>query len=251
MEKKVVLTLKKYFLFFSSIVLNLFMLAYAKVMIERVWMEGRENVINALMFCMGTSSDCWMGLLFPVTAVISYATIYVRERKTGYYTCCVLRKSKKKYACHKFVCAALCGGVSLAFPVSLMGVFLYYTLDPTASLYDINHYTTTSFYTDLAEHNVIAYMIMTVVIVFVCGAVFSVFALGISTLVKNEFLTIIIPFAISILSAIFFDRYNLLLTFCPSEYDGISIWNILLMDIFLFGIGTLLWVKEMKYSEEI
>lgn len=181
-----------------AMVLNLLMLVYAYIMINIEWMEGRENIINALMFCIGKGNSCWMGLLFPITATIPMSTLYIREVKAGYYSCCILRMGRKKYWTEKIIKTFLLGGISLAMPVGIMAVYLCNTLDISASLYDMDNYTTTSFYTNLAENSPLAYLGMTIALIFLCGASFSVFSLGISTLVRNEFLAIIIPSGIQL-----------------------------------------------------
>ncbi len=229
-------------LFIIAMCLNVALLIYAKNMLEEWRFAGRENIINALLLCIGKGPACWIGLLFPVVAALPFSTTYVREKKTGFYTCAVMRKGFKQYIAEKIVKSLLLGGITLALPVTLLTIYLKIEKDSAASLYDIDQHTTASFLTGIAEKNPNAYLIMTILIVFICGAVFSVFALGISAWVKNEFLTLVIPFAVCILSAIFFDNFNLLLTFCPSEYDYVRVWHIVVMDVAIFLTGITLFI---------
>lgn len=242
--------LKRHFFLLASIVVGIVLLFYADYRARNIWFViGMDNNINALMTAMGCGLDSWMGIFFPVLATVPFATSYVSDQKSGYFSSQRLRKHNKCYFIEKLWKSALTGSLSLAVPVAFFSIYLWMNNPCSASLYDESGDTVTSFMAHFAEKDPKLYMALIVLLTAIAGASMAVFALGISTMVKNEFLTLLIPFGICILSAILGDKNNLLLTFCPSEQADISLYRVLIMDLIVLAIGVGLWIYEYRRKE--
>lgn len=187
-----------------------------------------------------------------MVAALPYATTYVREYKSGYLRCERIRKGQAHYIVGKLVASFFYGGFALAIPVGVYAIQLSLTRENTAPLLDENGNSFVSYLRDFALASPKGYMAMSVGIVFLCGAVFSVLALGISTWIKNEFLTIVLPFAMCILVAILspVGWFNFLLLFCPSEYGLVQTWQLVVMGVALLMVGVLLFVFGVKCNEK-
>ena len=107
------------------------------------------------------------------------------------------------------------------------------------------------FMKDWAEGRELVYVLLLIGIIFLCGVIFATFALGISAWIKNSFLTLIIPFGLCILSAMFPPRkLHLLLLYSPNVYGHMSIPLTCVMGVLLFVTGIVMFVTGVKFNEK-
>lgn len=213
--------------------------------------EGADNVVNALMLSMGCGRAGWNGILFPILASLPMATQYVREYKSGYLWLILERTGNWKYKMERLGKNALFGALSLLIPYLIYAFQLTLMLDTAAPLYPDHGESLAHYNPELAEAYPILYILMIALIVSVCGAVFTTFALGFSTLVKNEFLTLLLPFATCILMAMVTPdlQWDLLCTYCPNGYAKIKTSNIVVMDCIVAFLGIGLFIIGTKINE--
>ncbi|MDD6482862.1 MAG: hypothetical protein PUF65_11455 [Lachnospiraceae bacterium] len=244
--------LKQHRYFLTALVFSMILLEYSYYSTMAFGYENAGNTVELFLYTLGSGLASWLGILFPMVAALPYATSYVQEYKTGYLKCEFLRERKSIYIVQKLILAFVYGGAALGIPVGLYALQIGLTHKTEVSLESMEGQRFVSYLPNIAEQNEAGYMAMSVGFVFLCGAAFSVFALGISAWVKNEFLTILLPFAICVLIAIVspVGWFNLLLLFCPSEYSLIETWQLAVMWMGLMAVGIFLFVSGVKYNEK-
>lgn len=252
MMKKVTYRLKQNRNFLVALLIGILLLEYSYYSTMSFGYEDAGNILTLFLITMASGLYGYLGLAFPMVAAFPYAAAYVREYKTGYLRCERLRKGQARYIVGKLVKSFFYGGFALAVPVGAYALQLGITRENTAPLEDEYGNSFVSYLHDFALAEPKGYMAMSVGIVFLCGAVFSVFALGISAWVKNEFLTIVLPFAICILVAILspVHWFNFLLLFCPSEYSLVQTWQLVVMGAGILIAGVLLFIFGVRWNEK-
>lgn len=243
---------KKYIGLIVSIVLGIVLFEYAYCQMEFMRYSGSDNIIFALQLCMGCGVSGWNGIVFPILASLPMAINYVREYKSGYLKIRLTKQSKINYITNILLKNALCGGVALVIPLIEIIVHLYQDKGITAQLITEEGLSVVRFMTSFAESNPIGYILFQIMQVFSCGVVFSTFALGISAWLKNEFLTVLMPFAICILVAILSPNYSwdLLLLYCPNAYVNVPIFNLVVMASGLLFIGIIFFIIGFYKNED-
>lgn len=251
------LWLKENLYFILSVILAVCLLEYSYYTVSVLCPRaGVENIINAMLFCMGDSGDGWMGILYPLFAVLPFSMVYVRDYKSGYLGSLLVRKEKKKYVRELLVKNFLGGGLALALPHLVLAIHLFFVLDAGTPLETDYGYTPVCFLAGLAYKNVYAYAAMMIVVVFFCGAVYAVFALGMSAWMKNGILTLFLPFAGTIILAFVLQNtdilasFDFLLLYNPNGSSRGNPLHLIVTDILLAVSGIILFLTGVKRNEE-
>lgn len=241
--------LKENRFFLLSVFLSVCVLEYSYYMITVVEPRvGTDNIINGMLKCMGQSGEGWMGILYPLFAVLPFSMVYVRDYKSGYLGSLLIRQGKRKYYCEKIRKNFLGGGLALALPLLAFAFHLFIVLDVDAPLEDDNGYTPAHFLAGLAYENVYGYVAMMIVVAFFCGAAYAVFALGISFWLKNGILTLFLPFAGTIILAFVMQGievlkpFDFLLLYNPSAGTLGNPVHVALIDMVLLVSGAALFL---------
>lgn len=239
--------LKKYIGFFGTVLLGILLFEYTYTQLGYMRHTGLDNIVFALQLAMGNSSVGWAGILFPIFACLPMAVSYVREYKSGYIKIRFTKQKKKDYVVRTLFKNGVAGGLALLVPLLWLVVHMYLDKGLGAPLITEPGLTMVNFMKDFAAVNPIGYIVYQAVQVFLCGVAFATLALGISAWVKNEFLTLVLPFAICIFVAIFTPdhAWDLLLLYCINGYTGATLFPVVVMwfglmaaGILLFGIGV-------------
>lgn len=251
------LWLKENFYFLLSVILSVCVLEYSYFMITVVDPRiGADNIINGMIKCMGSSGEGWMGILYPLFAVLPFSMVYVRDYKTGYLGNLWMRQDKKKYMCEKIVKNFLGGGLALSLSLLVFAVHLFLKLDINAPLEDNNGYTSAYFLVGLAYKNVYGYVALMIVVAFFCGAAYAVFALGMSAWLKNGILTLFLPFVGTIILAFVMQSidvlapFDFLLLYNPSGSTLGKPLNLSVMDVLLTVSGIILFLTGVRRNGE-
>lgn len=251
MYKYRVWKIKKYFSFICAIAIGIIIFEYSYYEVESIGYVGSESIVFALQLCMGCGSSGWNGVVFPILAALPMAMNYVREYKTGYIKIRFTKQSKKKYIIGMLIKNGVLGGLALMIPFVMIAFHLYMDKGISALLMVEDGLTVVKFMTSFAEVNPIGYIVYQTIQVFLCGLAFSTFALGISAWVKNEFLTVLLPFALCVSVAILTPDYSwdLLLLYCSNAYINVSFFNLIVMGVLLFITGVMMFVTGVNKNE--
>lgn len=237
--------------FVGAVVLGILVFEYSYAQIRYMRYTGADNVVFALQLCMGCSSVGWNGILFPIFTTLPMAVNYVREYKSGYIKIRFTKQKKRDYIVRSLWKNGMMGGLTLMIPLLWIAVRLCLDKGLDAPLITEHGLSLVQFMTEFAEGNPIAYIAFQVAQVFLCGVAFATLALGISAWVKNEFLTVLLPFAICILTSILTPNHtwDLLLLYCINGYAGASVFNLVVMGSILLIIGIVLFITGVHRNE--
>lgn len=243
--------LKKYIGLLSATLIGILLFEYTYSQLEYMRYTGADNVVFALQLAMGCSSVGWNGILFPIFASLPMAANYVREYKTGYIKVRFTKQKTNEYITKVLFKNAIMGGLALMIPFLWIAVRMYLDKGLDVPLITESGLSMVTFMTEFAKVNPIGYIAFQAVQVFFCGMAFATLALGISAWVKNEFLTLLLPFAICILVAILTPSHawDLLLLYCINGYAEASLFPVVVMGAVLMIIGILLFSIGVHRNE--
>lgn len=140
-------------------------------------------------------------VFYPIVVMIPYVLSYRRDRDSGYRQLILLKTSRKAYLGAK----ALAVGIS-AFGAVLLPCLAWIPVcrllgdtnwDYAKQYYGHNILFMPSFY----EEHVVLYCVMYAFHAALLGAVFALFGLGLSAVVKNRYLALLLPFCYAIFSS--------------------------------------------------
>jgi ABC-type transport system involved in multi-copper enzyme maturation permease subunit len=202
---------------------------------EAIFLYGNDVDYSYTFFfgySSGTSSI--MILIFPIFVCLPYANSYLEENKTGYILYKFVKISKSKYIFSKIVATALSGGLTMFIP-TLAYLFLCIILKGShlvdGGFSDITHGL------GFFQNYPMLYCFLYVINSFICGVLFSLLGLSISTFIKNVYLSTLMPFALYIFCNIIF-----------SNGITINLNPTLLYDINMFEESTFTFNSMYKFA---
>lgn len=197
----------------------------------------------------GTAS--LLAVFFPIVACIPYALSYRDETDSGFYYLYVLKTGRLQYHIARIISVLISGFLAIFAACLTWYLFLFlfigtgntnfpilYGLFFAEKLYDDNPFVYGMIYTFNAGLQ---------------GSIFAVLGLGLSAVIKNRYIAILIPFAYCIFSASVLELYNQALNaitlFVLGQYFGgtAGYWGILIYDGILVLIGIGLYVIGEHY----
>lgn len=151
--------------------------------------------------CFFLGMKTMLPVFYPLVVMIPFCLSYRRDRDSGYRQLILLKTSRKAYLGAK----ALAVGAS-AFAAVLLPSLAWLPVcrllgdtdwDYARQYYGHNIQFAPSFY----EEHVVLYCVMYAFHAALLGAVFAVFGLGLSAVVKNRYLALLLPFCYAIFSS--------------------------------------------------
>lgn len=244
--------------FAFTCILNLLMLAIGGCDYILDLMKGRISTgtyLEKFLVAYGYGMTSLLAVFFPIVAMIPYVLSYRKERDSGYLKLMVLKESRKEYNRAKLLSVACSGFLSLFLTCFLWLLVSYFVLRTNTNGQLL--YFDEFFAEKLYETQPFIYGMMYVCNAGVQGAVFAVLGLGLSAVLDNRYLAIILPFGYCIFTAAVVDMYNTafnaLSLFVPAQYfnDAIGHWGMVIYDVILVsvGIGLFLRGQQNEYKE--
>lgn len=191
--------------------------------------------------CLMTS---YFPLIAPLVACIPSATKYISDKKSRMINNILLKIERKKYFRIRVVVNFLVSGLVILIPQLCMLTFLLLK-------YGVNNTTMDVFgaFSYIFSYSKLLYVIILLILSFISSAVYSSFALGISAIVENKYLTMLIPFVYIIISGTIFEimginqifPLNIMILFDPSYNGNLTFLNILIYLIILLFTGITLF----------
>ena len=168
-------------------------LSYATVEIPRPWW-----IYYFHCFFLGNTA---LPVFYPIVVMIPYVLSYRRDRDSGYRQLILLKTSRNAYLRAK----ALAVGVS-AYSAILLPCLAWIPacrlLGDTDWEWALEYYgDNVHFLPAFYEEHVVLYCVMYAFHAALVGAVFALLGLGISAVVKNRYLALLIPFCYAIFSS--------------------------------------------------
>lgn len=143
---------------------------------------------------------CLLGLFYPIVVMIPYALSYRRERDSGYRQLLLLKTSKKVYLRAKLLAVAGSAFVSMLLPNLCWILVCRFVLGDTDPKYD-NFRHMITFGLPLYDNYPGWFAVMYAVHISILGAIFAIVGLGLSAVIKNRYLALLLPFCYCIFSS--------------------------------------------------
>lgn len=207
-----------------------------------------DKYLISLVFGM----TCVLGLFYPIVAMIPYGLCYRRERDSGYRQLILLKTTKKAYLRAKILAVSCSAFVSMLVPNLcwiLVCRFMLGKGDPKYSFRYMIHFAL-----PLYDNHPFWFAIMYAVHAAVLGAVFAVLGLGVSAVVRNRYLALLLPFAFCVFSSSVLASYNRgfaafdLLYIQLYEYRPLGYWIIPIYETALLTVGLVLFLGGDHYA---
>ncbi len=208
---------------------------------------SQGTYLEKFLVSYGYGAASLIAVMFPVLAVVPYCMSYRKDMDSGFRVYLNIKGSVGKYRSAKLLAVSGSGFSALFIPCLLWLLICCFILKTGKTEFSIIHgiYFAEGLYT---------YAPFLYGMIYVCnaglqGAVFSVLALGLSSVIKNKYLAAFLPFCYCIFTAAVLDTYNMALNaltlFTIGQYfnDTIGYWGILAYDAILamLGCGLFLW----------
>lgn len=178
-------------------------------------------------------------ILWPVTVMFPFVLSYRRERDSGFQGLMVLKASRGEYRRAKIAAVACSGSLSLFLPMAGWLLFCKFILGSGKVENPIR------FLPELAGRFPFLYGMMYAVNAGVLGAAFAVWGLGLSAVVRNRYLALLIPVCYCVFTGVAAPRaWEAFKLIDPAAYSNPALggWGIPLYELALFTTGCLLFI---------
>lgn len=207
--------------------------------------------------CFFLGMKTLLPVFYPIVVMIPYVLSYRRDRDSGYRQLILLKTSRKAYLGAKALAVGASAFGAVLLP-SLAWIPVCRLLGDTDWAYARKYYAhNIHFAPSFYEEHVVLYCVMYAFHAALLGAVFALFGLGISAVVKNRYLALLLPFCYaifssSILSSLFkstfigksFEVMNLmpLQTYYYKKAYPLGFWTVPVYEAALTAVGLALYL---------
>ena len=188
---------------------------------------NKTFLLNNIEFCsmvvFKKSSSSTLDIFIPIIAALPYIPLFLDERNSGLIRSCIYRTGKLRYYLSKFVSSLIGGGCAIALGYMIFGVLIFF-LFPSKNEYSVNlsqmydcvitncgSSSLTSIYNKFGE---IAIIIPQILSMFLYGAIATLPAFILSSLLRNKYLLMCIPFILKYM----YDQIILKLSINPNTF---------------------------------
>lgn len=169
-------------------------LSYATVEIPKPWW-----IYYFHCFFLGMKTA--LPVFYPVVAMIPYVLSYRRDRDSGYRQLILLKASRKSYLAAKAFAVGISTFGAILLPC-LAWIPVCRLLGDTDWDYALEYYgNNIHFAPTFYEEHVVLYCMMYAFHAALLGSVFAILGLGLSAVVKNRYLALLLPFCYAIFSS--------------------------------------------------
>ncbi len=178
-------------------------------------------------------------ILWPITVMFPFVLSYRKERDSGFGRLMVLKASRGQYRTAKIAAVACSGFLSLFLPMTGWLLFCKFILGSGKVVNPIR------FMPEFAESFPFLYGMMYAVNAGVLGAVFAVWGLGLSAVVRNRYLALLIPVCYCVFTGVAAPRaWEAFKLIDPAVYynPALGCLGIPLYELAVFTVGCLLFI---------
>lgn len=178
-------------------------------------------------------------ILWPVTVMFPFVLSYRKERDSGFQKLMVLKASRGRYRAAKLAAVACSGFLSLFLPMTGWLLFCKWILGSGEVRNPL------LFLPEFAGSYPFLYGMMYAVNAGILGAVFAVWGLGLSAVVRNRYLALLIPVCYCVFTGVTApDAWEAFKLIDPAAYrnPALGSWGIPAYELALFIIGCILFI---------
>lgn len=164
---------------------------------------------NFIFFNLNSISNILI-LIFPILSALSYSDSYLEDIHSGLIKYIYIRYSKNKYLMCKFVANFITGGLAFVIPliINFIVLMLIYPSLPTHSILGKQTILYGGLFAALFYEHPIIYIWIWLAIYFLYAGAFASIALGISTIIRNKFIVLFMPFLLCNVIGVVLDVIN-------------------------------------------
>lgn len=184
-------------------------------------------------------------ILWPITVMFPFVLSYRKERDSGFQKLMVLKTSRGRYRKAKIAAVACSGFLSLFLPMAGWLLFCRFILGSGRVVNPID------FMPEFAGDFPFLYGMMYAVNAGVLGAVFAVWGLGLSAVVRNRYLALLIPVCYCVFTGVAAPRaWEAFKLIDPAAYrnPALGCWGIPLYELALLLTGCLLFIGGDRHA---
>lgn len=183
-------------------------------------------------------------LLAPILVCLPFVDSYLDDVNSGMHRYLYTKITPLKYALIKILVNGLLGGLVL-----LIGSSISFLIFLTRGINGFDNSLVNENLLHIFNKSPLGFVLLSILFMFIFGITFSTLGLGLSTIFKNKYISILILFTLYILSLFFSDKFDATRLLSVS-YGTIA--SALLYDFTLFTIGVVLFlIKILKHGDVI
>lgn len=138
----------------------------------------------------------------PIVAVIPFVLSYRKEHDSGFRQLMILKGTRRAYVRAKLLAVA-CSGFLSMFLSNLCWLLVCHICFGTGEIINPR----TDLFLEVFERSPFGYGMIYVLNVGLVGAVFALLALGLTAVIRNRYLAVLLPFCYGVFSAAILSRY--------------------------------------------
>lgn len=170
--------------------------------------SGDVSILYAFSLGYNSGTSNFLIIAFPILACIPFAMSYKTDSLSGFTRYIYIRGNKVNYKIIKLCINSIVGGF-VVFIGPFIG-FIYLLINKVLFGAPMikEQLETVSYFKSIGVNSPILMMIVILGILFFCGVIFSTLGLGISTLMNNKYVAVLVPFIYFIISATVLSNIN-------------------------------------------
>lgn len=151
--------------------------------------------------CFFLGMKTLLPLFYPIVVMIPFCLSYRRDRDSGYRQLILLKTSRKAYLWAKALAVVTSAFAAVLLP-SLVWIPVCKLIGDSDWEYAMKYYAhNIHFAPSFYQEHVVLYCVMYAFHAALLGAVFAILGLGLSAVVKNKYLALLLPFCYAIFSS--------------------------------------------------
>ncbi len=166
------------------------------------------SILYVFLSGYNSGTGSYLAVLFPIVAAIPYATSYIDDKRNGINKYITMRVKRRNYLQIRFIVNGLVGGFVLFIAPFTAMLFLLLMLYTTSADTIGRAGETLVAFTSLGITSVEMMMLTVCLLLFCCGFTIATLALGLSTIIKNVYLTVLTPFLFLLFSGIILVNFS-------------------------------------------
>lgn len=187
--------------------------------------RGDSSVFFAFLQGYNSGTANFLIILFPIIVCIPFASSFNIDKLTGFKNYLSIRLENKYYKLIRWFVNGVVGGFVLFIGPFLGFVFLLIS----KLIFDLpiikEETETFEFFSQLGIQSPVVIICIILINLFVCGFTFATLGLGVSTLINNKYVAMLVPFIFLLVSATILNKMN-------TYFSAISLYN-----VHFFGMG--------------
>ena len=217
-------------------------------------LNGNASLLYVFLSGYNSGTANFLVLIFPLIACLPFSASYVSDSKSGLNKYIFFRMSKSKYMAIKLLLNGLVGGFVLFIGPFVGFIFLLIIKIFTGIPLIKEQMETVEFFQSIGVNSPTIMVIIILFTLFFCGFILATLALGVSTIIRNVYLTVLFPFVLYIVSATVLNKIHPFIN-VQGLYDvnffGMSFTQKLIYGVIILGLGTtLFFVGGLKVEQK-